>query len=224
MTRRAPIDRNRRQLLQAMLAFPAAGLAGFAGFSTIGGGTSAHGLTALDESGAMPLTPACDDGDDDPTPVQTEGPYFKPQSPERRTLLEPGLDGTPLTITGRVVTPACVPIAGVLLDFWQADHNGQYDNAGFGLRGHQFTDGDGVFSLTTIVPGLYPGRTRHVHVKAQAPNHPPLTTQLYFPGEPRNSRDRLFAKALLLDSNGTDATFTFVMREPAESDSGRYMA
>ena len=89
------------------------------------------------------MTPACDDGDDDPTPAQTEGPYFKPQSPERRTLVEPGLGGTPLTITGRVVTPACVPIAGVLLDFWQADHTGKYDNAGFDLRGHQFTDRDG---------------------------------------------------------------------------------
>jgi protocatechuate 3,4-dioxygenase beta subunit len=224
MSARTPMDRNRRQLLQAMLAFPAAGLAGFAGFSTIVRGTAAHGPTALDQSSALALTPACDDGDDDPTPSQTEGPYFKPQSPERRTLVEPGLSGTPLTLTGRVVTPACVPIAGVLLDFWQADHNGKYDNAGFDLRGHQFTDRDGVFSLTTIVPGLYPGRTRHVHVKAQAPHHPPLTTQLYFPGEPRNSRDSLFAKALLLDLNGKNATFTFVLREPAESDSGRYVA
>ncbi|MGH3322486.1 MAG: hypothetical protein ACRDN9_20380, partial [Streptosporangiaceae bacterium] len=44
----------------------------------------------------------------------------------------------------------------------------------------------------TIVPGLYPGRTRHVHVKAQAPYEPILTTQLYFPGEPRNRTDPLF--------------------------------
>jgi protocatechuate 3,4-dioxygenase beta subunit len=134
--------------------------------------------------------------------------------------------GTPFTITGRVVTPACAPIAGVLLDFWQADHNGRYDNAGFGLRGHQYTDHDGVFSLTTIVPGLYAGRTRHVHVKAQAANHPALTTQLYFPGEPRNTRDSLFTKALLLDlgegSEGKDARFTFVLRSREEPDTGRY--
>ena len=226
MSTRTPIDRNRRHLLQAMLAFPAAGIAGFTGFSGLGRGTDARGLTAFEQSGALPLTPACDDGDDDPTPAQTEGPYFKPNSPERRTLVEPGLGGTPLTITGRVVTPACAPIAGVLLDFWQADHDGQYDNAGFGLRGHQYTDRDGSFSLTTIVPGLYTGRTRHVHVKAQAPNHPVLTTQLYFPGEPRNTRDSPVHEGAAARSGrggrGKDARFTFVLRSREEPDSGRY--
>jgi protocatechuate 3,4-dioxygenase beta subunit len=221
MSTRPPIDRNRRHLLQAMLAFPAAGLVGFTGFS--GRGMSARGLTSFEQSGALPLTAACDDGDDDPTPAQTEGPYFKPSSPERRTLAEPGQAGTPLTITGRVVTPACSPIADVLLDFWQADHDGQYDTAGFRLRGHQYTDRDGRFSVTTIVPGLYPGRTRHLHVKAQAPNRPSLTTQLYFPDEPRNTRDSLFAKALLLDlGEGKDATFTFVLQTDQAADSGRY--
>jgi len=219
MSTRMPVDRNRRHLLQALLAFPAAGLVGFTGFSGVVRGTAARGLSAAEQSGALPLTPACDDGDDDPTPAQTEGPYFKPQSPERRSLVEPGLGGTPLTITGRVVTAGCLPIAGALLDFWQADHNGRYDTAGFRLRGHQYTDDDGRFSVTTIVPGLYTGRTRHVHVKAQAPNHPPLTTQLYFPGEPRNTRDSLFTPALLLNP---DATFTFVLRTRTEPDLGRY--
>ena len=69
------------------------------------------------------------------------------------------------------------------------------------------------------MPGLYTGRTRHVHVKAQAPDHPPLTTQLYFPGEAGNNRDSLFAKALLLDLNDKDATFTFVLRTSQEQDS-----
>ena len=219
MSTRTPIDRNRRHLLQAMLAFPAAGLVGFTGFSGVVRGISARGVTQFEQSDALPLTQTCDDGDDDPTPAQTEGPYFKPSSPERRTLAEPGQVGTPLTITGRVVTPACSPIAGALLDFWQADHNGQYDTAGFRLRGHQYTDRDGRFSVTTIVPGLYTGRTRHLHVKAQAPNHPPLTTQLYFPGEPRNTRDSLFTPALLLNP---DATFTFVLQADEAADSGRY--
>jgi hypothetical protein len=201
-----PIDRTRRRLVQAMLAFPAGGILGFTGT------TSVRNILF---PAALQLTPACDDGDDDPTPAQTEGPYFKASSPARRTLVEPGLAGTPLTISGRVVTPACAPLAGVLLDFWQADHDGQYDNAGFRLRGHQFTDAEGRFSLTTIVPGLYPGRTRHVHVKAQAPNNPVLTTQLYFPDEPRNRRDPLYTPALLLDlrdaGGGKAGAFTFVL-------------
>src|SRR5688572_10438227 len=33
-------------------------------------------------------TPACDDGDDDITPAQAEGPYYTPNTPERTSLLE----------------------------------------------------------------------------------------------------------------------------------------
>jgi protocatechuate 3,4-dioxygenase beta subunit len=163
---------------------------------------------------ALAPTPACSD-DDDPTPAQTEGPYFTPNSPERASLLEPGLAGTRLVLTGHVLTTDCRPIAGALLDFWQADAAGAYDNAGFRLRGHQFTDAAGRYRLETVVPGLYPGRTRHIHVKAQAPNQPILTTQLYFPGESRNSADRIFHSALVMDAqqNGgnTAATFNFVL-------------
>src|ERR671923_286173 len=70
--------------------------------------------------------------------------------------------------------------------------------AGFPLRGHQFTDDAGRYRLETVVPGLYPGRTRHIHVKVQAPNQPVLTTQLYFPGEARNAADGIFNQALLM--------------------------
>jgi hypothetical protein len=116
---------------------------------------------------------------------------------------------------------ACQPIAGALLDFWQADSNGAYDNAGFRLRGHQYTDSRGAYSLTTIVPGLYPGRTRHVHVKVQAPNRPILTTQTYFPGEPRNSTDSLYDPRLLMTvrtvNGGREASFDFVLNVPGST-------
>lgn len=98
-----------------------------------------------------------------------EGPYFKPNSPRRTSLVTSGTPGVPLTVSGYVFGRACRPISGALLDFWQADTNGSYDMAQYAFRGHQFTGADGAFSLTTIVPGLYPGRTRHIHVKAQAP-------------------------------------------------------
>ena len=66
-----------------------------------------------------------------------------------------------------------------------------------------------------MVPGLYPGRTRHFHVRVQAPNRPILTTQLYFPGEPQNRRDWIFNEKLLLTmrQNGREnlATFDFVL-------------
>lgn len=159
-------------------------------------------------------TPFCDDGDD-PTPPQIEGPYFKPNSPERASLLEPGTRGTRLTVSGFVFGLTCRPVAHALLDFWQADDAGAYDNRMYRMRGHQYTDARGAFTLTTVVPGLYPGRTRHLHVKVQAPGGPILTTQLYFPGEPRNNTDPLFNAALLMNVRqagpAKQATFDFVV-------------
>jgi protocatechuate 3,4-dioxygenase beta subunit len=144
----------------------------------------------------------------DPTPVcgpnqaatirQTEGPFFKPRSPRRSDLIEPGMSGQPIEIAGHVLTRGCNPVPNALIEVWQADASGAYDNAGFRLRGHLFTDGEGRFRLRTIVPGGYIGRTRHIHVKVQPPGGRILTTQLYFPGEPANSRDPLFRKELLL--------------------------
>src|SRR6266581_7032389 len=149
------------------------------------------------------------------TPSQTEGPFYKPNSPERTSLREPGISGTPLTVTGYVLSTTCQPIAHALLDFWQADSNGNYDNTGFRLRGHQYTDNQGRYSLDTIVPGEYPGRTRHIHVKVQAAGGPILTTQLYFPGEARNDSDGIFSPELLLQTqqttNGELATFNFII-------------
>jgi protocatechuate 3,4-dioxygenase beta subunit len=158
-------------------------------------------------------TPVC--GDAGFAPAQTAGPFFKPSSPERASLLEPGIEGTPIVVTGVVMSARCEPIAGALLDFWQADDRGAYDNAGYRLRGHQFTDAAGRYRLETIVPGLYPGRTRHIHVRVQAPDQPVLTTQLYFPGEAQNRADWIFNPDLLLaveeGERATRATFDFVL-------------
>ncbi len=141
-------------------------------------------------------TPACED-DDDPTPAQTEGPYFTPNSPERSVLTD-GSEGTPIRLEGSVLTRNCRPVSGALVELWHADHDGEYDNEGYRYRGHVFTGQDGRYRFDTIVPGLYPGRTRHFHVKYQAPSQPVLTTQLYFPDEPANARDKIFRPELLL--------------------------
>jgi protocatechuate 3,4-dioxygenase beta subunit len=145
----------------------------------------------------LAATPACHDGDE-ATPQQTEGPYFKPSSPERIELYEEGMAGQPIELVGLVLSRACKPLAGALLDFWQADAKGQYDNSGFRLRGHQFTDAEGHYRLRSVVPGIYPGRTRHIHVKLQPAGGRVLTTQLYFPGEAKNRSDGLFRRELVM--------------------------
>jgi protocatechuate 3,4-dioxygenase beta subunit len=151
----------------------------------------------------------------DVSPALTEGPFFKADSPERASLLEAGTAGTELVLTGFVFTPDCQPVAHALLDFWQADAAGQYDNAGYTLRGHQFTAADGRYQLTTVVPGLYPGRTEHLHVKVQAPGGPVLTTQLFFPGVANNDADGIFDARLLMSvqpaGTGLLAAFDFVV-------------
>jgi protocatechuate 3,4-dioxygenase beta subunit len=165
--------------------------------------------------GTLAPTPACDDGDDT-TPAQTEGPYFTPDSPARASLLEAGMGGQRLVVAGTVLTTDCRPVQRALLDFWQADDAGRYDNQGYRMRGHQFSDADGAWRLETVVPGLYSGRTRHIHVKVQAPDGPVLTTQLYFPGEPGNDRDGIFRPELVLSDvrdrgDARQGSFTFVL-------------
>jgi protocatechuate 3,4-dioxygenase beta subunit len=166
-------------------------------------------------AGELAPTPSCD-GPEQATVAQTEGPYFTPKSPERASLLEEGMDGTKLVLTGNVIRTDCQPVARALLDFWQADDQGQYDNRGYGLRGHQFSDASGKYRLETIVPGVYTGRTRHIHVKVQAPGGQVLTTQLYFPGEAQNRRDGIFDERLVVDARdvggGKEASFDFVLR------------
>jgi len=150
-----------------------------------------------------------------PTPSQTEGPYFTAGSPEKSSLVEPGMDGTPLTLTGFVVTTECTPIVGAKVDVWQADAGGTYDNAGYRLRGYVVTDATGRYTIETIVPGEYPGRTEHIHVKVTPSGGATLTTQLYFPGVSANDADGIYSPDMLLDvmpqGDGFVGTFTFVL-------------
>jgi protocatechuate 3,4-dioxygenase beta subunit len=159
-------------------------------------------------------TPACHDGDE-PTFRQTEGPFFKPSSPERSDLRESGASGRPFELSGFVLTRRCRPLGGAFVDLWHAGDKGKYDNIGFRYRGHVITKSDGSFRFRTIMPELYSGRTRHYHVKVQAPGSRLLTTQLYFPNEPANLRDGLFQRELLMrvaDSRaGLSGRFDFVL-------------
>jgi protocatechuate 3,4-dioxygenase beta subunit len=148
---------------------------------------------------ALAATPQLADADDDPTPELTEGPYFTPDSPKRRSIVPVGAAGTRLTLTGRVLRTNGRPVANALIDWWQCDARGVYDNSGYRFRGHQFTNAKGQYTLLTVVPGLYPGRTRHIHVKVQAPRGRVLTTQLFFPGVAANRSDGIFTPECLVE-------------------------
>src|SRR4051812_17422367 len=93
--------------------------------------------TAAGAPTSLPATPSCGDH---PTVAQTEGPYFKPDSPEKADLAADVSNGTPFFVAGSVMSTSSQPVGRALLDIWQAAPDGQYDNTGNRLRGHLFAD------------------------------------------------------------------------------------
>lgn len=163
--------------------------------------------------GDQTASPACTPGAS--LTEQTEGPYYTPGAPERTDITD-GAFGTPLTLTGYVLDANCQPVAGATVDFWQADGNGSYDNIGYVLRGMQTTDANGAYSLTTVIPGQYPGRTEHIHVKITPPGGTTYTTQLYMPDSEANNRDGIYVPGMEIaivsyDNTEMVATFDFVL-------------
>lgn len=191
---------TRRSLLTAFLAIPALP------------------MVSLREAAAqrrpLPPTPACGN-DRDLTLARTAGPFYKPDAPMRHELFADSPDGERITLAGYVLDTDCRPLANSLVEIWHADETGAYDTTGFRLRAHQFTDANGRWWFGTIMPARYSGRTRHYHLRVQRRGGRLLTTQLFFPDEPANARDRLYSDALLLDirdtADGKFGRFDFVV-------------
>jgi protocatechuate 3,4-dioxygenase beta subunit len=139
------------------------------------------------------------------TPKGEIGPFFADDSLAgfNRSSVLSNLDGTnpqagiPLTLTVRVhdTRANCAAMSGVQLDLWHCNATGVYsDEASEGtssetwLRGYRLTDAAGTATFTTIVPGWYPGRTTHIHLRARSRYNAASsardganTTQIFFP-------------------------------------------
>jgi protocatechuate 3,4-dioxygenase beta subunit len=126
-----PFLLTRRKFLVGSLALPAAAL-----WRTAAGAES--------WPGALEATPECGD-DDEPTPRQTAGPFYTPNSPLKRHFVEQGMSGERVMLVGYVLDTDCKPIPNAMVDLWHADAGGEYDNEGYRCRGHQFTDARGRF-------------------------------------------------------------------------------
>ena len=142
------------------------------------------------------------------TEAEVLGPFYRFGAPFRAVLAAPDEPGQRLIIKGKVYGPDCqTPLPNALIDVWQADSAGVYDTnlpdnftekVDFHLRGMLYTNERGEYEIETIVPGRYPippglpgledyaGLTRpaHLHVKVMHSMHVPITTQLYFAGDP----------------------------------------
>ena len=151
-----------------------------------------------------------------PTPNQPAGPYYKTNSPNRNKITEPVNPENTLTVEGFVYDQNCIPIVGAMVDFWQAGEDGEYDNLGYNLRGHQFTNEKGEYSLETVIPAMYSTRPPHIHVKIQTSMvREVFTSQLYFVDKSENVLDTIFDKELIVNikdtPNGKVGNFNFIV-------------
>ena len=106
-----------------------------------------------------------------PTGTDMLGPFYVAGAPVRSTT------GDGLTVEGIVrSTRECKTLAGATLEWWSADVRGSYDDA---HRATQVANGEGRFRYVTDMPGKYPGRPVHLHVKVTALGHRALVTQIY---------------------------------------------
>ncbi|MCI0641606.1 MAG: hypothetical protein L0Y72_25315 [Gemmataceae bacterium] len=148
-----------------------------------------------------------------PTREDIEGPYHRKGAPFRSVLFDKGDKGKTLVLSGDIVNQEGKPLAGAILDIWQATPDGRYDNDDadkpppkdvFRFRGKVKADKDGKYEFTTLFPGAYqigPKQYRppHIHFKLTQPGYKELTTQLYFKGDPYNKLDPFYHPTLEIE-------------------------
>ncbi len=138
------------------------------------------------------------------TESNIEGPFYRKDAPFRAKLAE-GLKGDPLAISGKVLAPDGTLLKDAVVDVWQADKEGDYDNESdkYLLRGRLRTDKDGLYTYETVMPGQYDlgesKRPAHIHYKVAVDGHKKLTTQLYFKGDKYIEKDPFVRKSLIIE-------------------------
>jgi protocatechuate 3,4-dioxygenase beta subunit len=121
--------------------------------------------------------------------------------------------GEIIEVTGKVLNLDGEPVRNIPITVWQANTFGRYahgndpnpaplDSSFVGCVGIR-SDDDGVYWIKTVKPGSYPAgsdwmRPPHIHFEIHG-RFERLITQMYFPGEPLNARDRLLNAALRPD-------------------------
>jgi catechol 1,2-dioxygenase len=146
------------------------------------------------------------------------GPFHVEGAPQRALgdNISEDAQGSPCFVSGRVTSPDGRPIAGALLDVWQANDKGFYDvqqpgiQPEMNLRGRFTTDADGRFWFQTVKPtyypvpddgpagkllraqGRHPYRPAHIHFIITAPGYQPLTTHIFAAGDPYLASDAVF--------------------------------
>lgn len=146
------------------------------------------------------------------------GPFYLPDQPPQDDLCR-AAKGERVVISGRVLgLPGCRPLEGALVEVWQADAKGEYTLVGGGkpdpdclLRAGVKADAEGRYRYRTILPGVYPGRPRHIHYRVSHPDFRPLVTQLYLKGDPHLQGVADLAIEVTRTEAGLAGTFDLVL-------------
>ena len=169
------------------------------------------GLSALIETQSAIRPPGA-------TPNTMPGPFYRPDAPDLpagATICRDG-KGVPLEVRGRVLSLVGGPVADALVEVWQANGEGKYENQDpdlqpeFNLRGRFRTDAQGRFRFSSVMPKGYrlPGdgpvgqlmarlgltleRPAHIHFRVTARGHETLTTHIFDRADPAIARDAIF--------------------------------
>ena len=133
------------------------------------------------------------------TPSQPEGPYYPVEMPTEidSDLTRVGarsIVGVILLLEGTVTDSSGEVVSGAKIEIWQTDSEGIYlhpadprfsdCDPNFQFFGVSTTDASGRYQFTTLLPGKYGSRPRHIHFKVKIEGRVVLTSQFYFANEP----------------------------------------
>ncbi|MEX2672753.1 MAG: hypothetical protein WD294_11660 [Phycisphaeraceae bacterium] len=201
---------NRRQLLGLAAAGAATWTLRADAQPTPPSGNLSEYQQFLDSEGVPKISP----GPFAPTEPNILGPYHRESAPFRGKITPPLADGDVMVISGRVwAFDTRKPLPNTVLDIWQADAQGRYDNDDpanppaphvFRCRARIVTDQSGYYEYETIHPGAYkvgPNTSRppHIHYMARHDRYQRLVTQLYFAGDDHLETDAFVRDALIIE-------------------------
>lgn len=117
------------------------------------------------------------------------GPFFVKDAPAQSDLCSAAGENGRLAVSGRILgAPDCKPLAGAVVEVWQADAKGEYSQVSRGrkddprclLRATLTAGADGRYAFRSVLAGEYPGRPSHLHYRVSMHGYRTLVTQLYF--------------------------------------------
>jgi len=163
------------------------------------------------------------------TPRQAMGPFYPDVLPSESDadLVRIGSGaaalGEEIEVAGRLLGLDGRPVAGGFVELWQANAGGRYAHSldtsnvpldpNFQGYGIVRTDDQGRYRFRTIRPGVYPGRTRHLHFRVGGPGFEPFPTQMYFAGDAGNAQDFLLNR--IADPLAREAVTVGFNRDPS---------